>query len=166
MMLRRRTRPGTTLVESALIYPVLFMIVAAIILLGTAVFRYQQVCHAAREAARYASVHGYKYATDPDVLRYNASAAAATEDSVYSNVVAPMVPWVQRSGVTVTWSSSATYPQNETQTRTVVVTDPATTLSQSIAVSNTVSVTVTYSWNTGWFGTIPVSSTSVAVMSF
>jgi Flp pilus assembly protein TadG len=138
MLLRRPTRRGSTLVESALIYPVLFLLVAAIVLLGTAVFRSQQVCHAAREGARYASA----------------------EDTIYSNAVSPIVPWVQRSGVTVSWNTS------NTQTRAVTVTDPATQLQKLVAVSNTVTVTVSYTWDTGWFGSIPLSSTSTAVMSF
>jgi Flp pilus assembly protein TadG len=153
MMLRRRRRTGTTLVESAFIYPVLFLIVAAIVLLGTAVFRYQQVAHAAREAARYASVHGARYAADT-------KNPAATEASIYTNVVSPMVPWVQRSGLTVAWNTS------NAQTQAIVVTDPVTGLKKPVAVSNTVSATVTYIWDTGWFGTIPLSSTSVAVMSY
>jgi hypothetical protein len=33
-------------------------------------------------------------------------------------------------------------------------------------VVNSVSVTVTYSWNTGLFGVIPVSSTSKVPMSY
>jgi Flp pilus assembly protein TadG len=153
MMLRRQPRTGTTLVESALVYPVLFIIVMAIVLLGTAVFRYQQVCHAAREGARYASVHGARYAADTGL-------PAATQDSIYSNVVSPMVPWVQSGGVTVTWNTS------NSQARVITVTNPATNQQQVQNVSNTVSVTVTYTWDTGWFGSIPVSSTSVAVMSY
>jgi Flp pilus assembly protein TadG len=153
MMLRRQRRTGTTLVESAMIYPVLFTIVAAIVLLGTAVFRYQQVAHAAREAARYASVHGARYQQDTGL-------PAATEDSIYTNVVSPAVPWVQRSGVSVSWNAS------NTQGRTITVTDPVTHKDKLQSVGNTVSVTVSFTWNTGWFGSIPVSSTSAAVMSY
>jgi len=153
MLLRRQTRRGSTLVESALIYPVLFLVVAAIVLLGTAVFRYQQVCHAAREGARYASVHGARYQADTGYT-------AATEDTIYTSAVSPIVPWVQRSGVTVTWNTS------NAQTRTITVTDSTTNLQKAVGVSNTVTVTVSYTWDTGWFGSIPLSSTSTAVMSF
>jgi len=41
VILRRTTaRRGTVLAESAMIYPVLFLLVLAIILLGLSVFRY------------------------------------------------------------------------------------------------------------------------------
>jgi len=159
MLLRRHRRTGSTLVESAFVYPVLFLIVAAIVTLGLTVFRYQQTAHAAGEAAGYASVHGVKYAQDPDVLRFDAAAATATEDSIYAKVVSPMVPWVDRSGVTVSWNTSAA------QARTAPGTDGAGQ-SVPVTVQNTVTVTVTYTWDTGWFGSIPVSSTSVAVMQF
>lgn len=56
MKLNRHARRGTVLVESAVVYPVVFLIVVSIILLGTAVFRFQQVAHIAREASRWASV--------------------------------------------------------------------------------------------------------------
>ena len=49
--------------------------------------------------------------------------------------------------------------------RTVTIVDGGG-LSQTKEVYNTVSVTVTYSWDTGVFGRIPVSSTSVNLMSY
>jgi Flp pilus assembly protein TadG len=153
MMLRRRPRRGATLVESALVYPVLFLIVAAIVVLGTAVFRYQVAAHAAREAARFASVHGLRYSADT-------GNPAATEDSIYSDSVAPQAPWVPRSGVSVTWNAS------NAQTRTVTYTDAATGLVKVKDVQNTVTVTVSYTWDSGWFGSIPLSSSSTAVMSY
>jgi hypothetical protein len=48
---------GQTLVEFALISPLLFLLLGGIITLGIGVFYQQQVTNAAREAARYAAIH-------------------------------------------------------------------------------------------------------------
>ena len=48
---------GQTLVEFALIAPLLFLVVSGIITLGIGVFYQQQLANAAREAARYAAIH-------------------------------------------------------------------------------------------------------------
>lgn len=48
---------GQTLVEMALVLPMLTMLLFGIIVLGIGIFFQQQVTNAAREAARYAAVH-------------------------------------------------------------------------------------------------------------
>lgn len=53
---------GQTLVELALVLPLLIMFLTGIISFGIGVFYQQQVANAAREAARYAAIHS---ATDP-----------------------------------------------------------------------------------------------------
>lgn len=52
-----RTVRAQTLVETALIMPLLVMVITGIIVLGIGLFYQQQVTNAAREAARYASLH-------------------------------------------------------------------------------------------------------------
>lgn len=55
---RRRSAPtGQTLVETALVLPLLLMVVFGIISIGIGLFYQQQVANAAREGARYASIH-------------------------------------------------------------------------------------------------------------
>jgi Flp pilus assembly protein TadG len=156
MMLRRTRRRGAVLVESALVYPFLVLIVLGVVLLGVSVFRYQQVAHAAREASRWASVHGYLYAQE------NPGQAAATAQDVYDNAIAPNAAGMQAENLTysVTWNA------DNKRTRTATVTDSGTGQSKLVPVANTVTVTVTYTWDTGLFGTIPVSSTSVSTMSY
>ena len=158
---KRKARAGTILAEAALVYPVLFLLVLAIILLGLGVFRYQQVAHAAREASRWASVHGAQYAKEN-------SAAAATPQDVYTNAIAPHAAGMQAEGLayTVTWNLDASGNPDKGPTRLVQTVDPATGLTRQVVVSNTVAVTVTYTWNTGLFGTLPVSSTSVNTISY
>jgi hypothetical protein len=58
-MFRRKLphRRGQALVEFALVLPLFVMILTGIIILGIGVFYQQQVTNAAREAARYASIH-------------------------------------------------------------------------------------------------------------
>jgi Flp pilus assembly protein TadG len=156
MLLRRTRRSGTILVESAMIYPILFVVILAIIMLGISVFRYQQVAHISREASRWASVHGNKYAQENNTT-------AATPQDVCDNAILPFAVGMQTEALTysVTWNTDANGNPDKNPTRIVQVTDPVTGLTQDIAQSNTVTVTVTYTWDTGLFGTIPVSCTSV-----
>jgi Flp pilus assembly protein TadG len=161
MLLKRKVRTGAVTVESACVYPVLFLLLLGIMLLGISVFRYQQVAHIAREAARWASVHGGQYAKE------NAT-PAATAQAVYENAIAPQAAGMKLTDLSysVTWGTDATGNPLTSPTSTVLVTDPVSGQSGYVAVSNTVTVTVTYSWNTGLFGVIPVSSTSVNTISY
>jgi hypothetical protein len=57
MLSRRPSQKGQTLVEFALIVPLLVVLISGIITLGIGVFVQQQLTNAAREAARYAAIH-------------------------------------------------------------------------------------------------------------
>lgn len=152
MIHTRTRRTGVVLVEAAFIYPILFLILLAILMLGLTVFRYQQVTHAACEASRYASVHGATYSKEMGM-------PAATEADIINDIVVPQlgIPANQIT-CTVTWN------KDNKQTHPVIDYSGPRPVTKSVA--NTVSVTVTYRWNTGWFGTIPVSSTSVSTMQY
>jgi Flp pilus assembly protein TadG len=155
MLMRRQRRSGSALVETAIVYPVLFLLILGIIMIGIAVFRYQQVAHAAREGARWAAVHGAKYAEET-------GNTAATDQDIFDNAIHPQLAKIDTANITysVTWNTS------NKQTRPYVYTDPVTGVSRVREVANTVSVTVQYSWDTGFFGVIPVSSTTVMTMSY
>jgi hypothetical protein len=56
-MIGRREQAGQTLVEFALVLPLLILVLSGIITLGLGVFYQQQLTNAAREAARYAAIH-------------------------------------------------------------------------------------------------------------
>jgi Flp pilus assembly protein TadG len=155
MLTRRAARRGAVSVEAAVVYPVLFLMILAILLLGLTVFRYQQLAHVAREASRWASVHG-------DQFEDELGQAAATQDTILNDIVLPQLG--MSSGTTV--SCVVTWDRNNKATHTAVVVDPVTGLSKVVSVSNTVSVTVSYNWNAGPFGVIPLSSTSVNSMSY
>lgn len=54
--LRRHDRDGQSLVEFALVLPLLLLLLLGIINLGYMIFMYAQINHAAREGARAAAV--------------------------------------------------------------------------------------------------------------
>jgi Flp pilus assembly protein TadG len=155
MMMQRERRAGATLVEAAVVYPVLFLLVLGILLLGIGVFRYQQVSHAAREGARWAAVHGARYAEET-------GQPAATAESVFENAIKPQMAGSNPANITY----SVTWNQSNKQSSPYLTTNPATGEQIVGARANTVTVTVRYTWNTGLFGVIPVSSTSVMTMSY
>jgi len=155
MMLRRQRRKGSVLIEAAMVYPVLIVLMLGIILLSIGVFRYQQVAHIAREASRWAAVRGAKYAQET-------GNAAATKDSVFDNAIKPQAAGMRLTSTNLTYDVTWQSSNAQTTTKTVTVGGVSTVKE----TANTVTVTVTYTWNTGLFGNIPVSSTSVMVMSY
>lgn len=66
MILQHRLSPrrGTHVVECAVIYPVTFFFIFAIIFGAMGIFRYQEMATFAREATRYGSTHGAQYRKD------------------------------------------------------------------------------------------------------
>src|SRR5262245_24248279 len=148
-MLRRHSqyqRRGAILVEAAIVYPVLFLLIIGMVVGGLGVFRYNRVASLAREGARYASVRGAQFATD------TGNAAASTTD--VENYVKSMAAGLDAASVTVT-TTWAAGNQNLTYT------------SGSSTVQNTVSVTVSYPWvPEAFFGGVTLTSTSVMTMSY
>ena len=70
---------GQTLVELAMVLPLFVMLLTGIIVLGIGVFFQQQVTNAAREAARYASIHSAT-ARCPTVSSYDPATPPLTYD--------------------------------------------------------------------------------------
>jgi Flp pilus assembly protein TadG len=142
-------RKGSVLVEAALVYPILALFLIGTISLGLGVCAFQTVSAAAREGARYASVHGGQYAS----VTGN---AMATQGTVYTNGIQPHLAGVDTSQVTytVTWANSGEMPTYKDGT--------------GKTVTNYVTVTVNYQWHPAAYltGPINISSTSVMPMSF
>jgi Flp pilus assembly protein TadG len=82
MRLHSNNRVGATAVEFAVVGPVAFFVLLAVIIGGMGIFRYQELASVAREASRWASVHGAQYQQDT-------GQPAATAQDVYNNVIAP-----------------------------------------------------------------------------
>ena len=136
----RRGRRGATMVEAAAVVSVLMMLMVGLIVMAVGTARYQQVAGLAREAARYASVHGAYYKRD-------SGNSMATPASVYNNAILrnPSTNALRgtldpaRISYSVTWDNANEGP---------VYLSNAATNTYKI---NYVSVTVTYQWQSQAF---------------
>lgn len=138
------------MVEFAIVTPVVFVLMFGLLIGGLGVSRYEQVAYLAREASRYASVHGAQYATET-------GHPAADSADIYNTVIVPKAIGLNLSKLTwsVRWNTT------NAQTHTVVVGGNDT------QVENTVTVALSYVWiPEGYVSQKTMHSTSVAVMSF
>jgi Flp pilus assembly protein TadG len=150
MRYRHAPRPAATVVEFAIIASGTFLMLLGLLVGSLGVFRYQQVARLARDASRWASVHGTDYAS-------TTGNAAATAQDVYTQAITPGSAGLDLTKLTytVTWNASNS-PSHA-----------GTVNGQSVKVANTVTVTVNYLWiPEAFLGGINLSSTSVSVMSF
>jgi Flp pilus assembly protein TadG len=155
MRLRTRTaRRGAVILESAVVYPLLFLLLLGLIVGGLGVFRYQQVACQAREATRFASVHGGRWQKDT-------GGTSPTQDQILQQVVLPLaagmdpnklslqVQWIDETkGATVSWNQAGKWPTGMS---------PA-----GNSVTNRVRATVTYQWWPEVFLTGPINLRSVS----
>lgn len=116
------------MVEAAVVYPAVFLLMLGLVIGGFGVFRYQEVAHLAREGARWASVHGGQYAKEN-------GATAATQDDVKTKIVTPnaVILDPNRLSCTASWDNATEMP---------LYYDTGA----SKWKSNNVTVTVTYQW--------------------
>jgi Flp pilus assembly protein TadG len=141
-MTRRTSAPrgGATSVEAAIILPVLFIFTFGLIVGGLGVFRYMEVSLLAREASRWASVHGATYQTEAG------KTTPTTATDVYNNAMSPLVVALDKSKLTyaVTYSPDMKSP------------------------SSTVTVTVNYRWMPEMYlvGPINLSCTSTRIIAY
>ena len=146
---QRKNRCGAATVEFAVCCPVVFILLLGTMVGALGVFRYQQTAELAREAARWACVHGGQYAEE------TGNPAASPQD-IYDSVIEPLAMGMDRRRLTyeVTWDKS-NVPLDASQSAT----SPK---------GNTVSVTVTYDWipEVFWFGSYTLTSTSTAQMVY
>jgi Flp pilus assembly protein TadG len=150
MRYSKHHRRGHAAVEFALVAPLAFTMVLAPMIGALGVFQYQQVCYLAQEAARWASVHGTRYAQAT-------GKKAATATDVYQQVIVPRATTLNLSNLnySVTWNTT------NSPTRTVIVSG------QTQTIANTVTVTVTYQWLPKFISTGGTfTGTSTATMSY
>ena len=151
MRVRSHSRPATTMVEYAVVGSATFVILLGLLIGGLGIFRYQQVARLARDASRWASVHGTDYAKDT-------KNPAPTALDVYNQVVVPNAAALDLTDdltYSVTWNASNS-PYHW-----------ATVGGQKVKVANTVTVTITYQWiPEAFLGGITLTSTAVSVMSY
>ncbi len=143
-------RPGATLVECAIVYPIVFLLVIGLAVGAMGVFRYLQVAALARQGARYACVHGAQYAADNNV-------AAATQSDIQTYVASNAVNMnAANLNTTVTWNT------DNGQYHTAKDAN-----NNFVPVQNIVTVKVTYNWlPEAYLGGITLSSTSNTPMSY
>jgi Flp pilus assembly protein TadG len=148
---RPARRSGATLVEMAIVYSALFLILAGLILGSIAVFRYHQVAQLAREGSRWASVHGADWATEN-------TQPPTTPADVYTNAILPRAIDMD----TTKLSYAVSWDINQHPYRPYV--DPVTNTVK--VTNNNVTVTVSYVWDGFLFGPVTLQSTSVSTMHY
>jgi Flp pilus assembly protein TadG len=163
-----RRRRGSTLVECAFVYPITCFLIFGLLIGGTGIFRYQQVAHLAREAARFASVHGGQYAQNNAVAIMANELPNVDENYLRTSIVAGGAVAFDPSRLTTTVSMNTTQGSFAWDNTTATYNRwPYSTVIQNnkvIPVQNTVSVTVTYSWFPELYLVGPISLQSTAVM--
>jgi Flp pilus assembly protein TadG len=141
-----RRRRGATVVECAIVYPVLFLFLLGLVVGGTGIFRYQEVASLAREGARYGSTHGAPYRQDAGEP---VGTPADWSTDIYNNAIAPNIIALDPNSL----SYSCTWPP--------VVNLPA---SSDNWPGSTVTVTVTYQWFPELYLVGPITLTSTSSM--
>jgi type II secretory pathway pseudopilin PulG len=146
-------RSAATLVESAVVLALTFLLLFGVLIGSAGVFQRQQLAAMAREAARYASVHGGQY-------RYDAGLAPGTasdwQADVYANALAPYMVGLDpsRFNYEITWSNNDDWPTR-------------VTTNNGKAVTNRVTVTVSYAWiPPAYLSGITLMSTSTLPVSY
>src|SRR5262245_35933553 len=99
-----RNRTGATVVEFAIIAPLVFLLLIGFAVLATGVYRYQQVAYLAREGARYASTHGAQYRVDNKLPMGNTT---TWSDEIRDQAIMPAMSSLSPSRMTVAVSWSA-----------------------------------------------------------
>ncbi len=130
-MARRRPARGQSLVEFAVVVPIIVLLVAAFVEIGRAVFAYNTIANAARQGARVAAVNQLPDVTDCDESR-------PIED--------PYEPHWSIRGCAIV--AAKTLGITTANVSVAYVTPPSTTLSCSptLHVGCLASVTVTYDY--------------------
>jgi Flp pilus assembly protein TadG len=168
-MVRRfphRRRRGATVIEGAIVYPVTFFLMLALLVGGMGIFRYQEVAHLAREAARFASAHGGQYA------QQNAGATTpgptVNESYLINNVIKARAVSLDPTRLTVQVNiNTASGSYDWDNTAATYNRWPYSTVIQNntvVPIQNTVSVTVSYSWMPEMYLTGPINLQSTSVM--
>jgi len=149
---RRRNRRGATLVEFAIVGPIVLLFLIGFAILSMAVYRYQQIAHLAREGARYASSHGAQYRADHHLA---AGSATSWTQEIRDQAVLPKSTVLNPSklAVAANWSAgnNRANPGN-----------PATGFTTT--VNNQVTVTVSYQWIPEGYLAGPYTLTSTAAV--
>jgi Flp pilus assembly protein TadG len=89
---RQGGRRAVTAVESAVVYPLTFLLVLGLVVAAQGVARYQEVSALARSASRYASTHGARYRKDTGQPVGNPGSSAGASNGLFWYSVDPTQP--------------------------------------------------------------------------
>ncbi len=131
-------RRAAVAVESALVYPVLFILLFGLIIGGLGVTRYQVVAYMAREAARFASVRGADW-------QVSMNQSSPTADQIGQNIVLPLAVAMDAAQLqtVVQWVNGATGDVSDWDSSTKAT---VTLTASGDVIANRVRVTITYTW--------------------
>ncbi len=149
------------MVECAFVLPLTFLLVIGMIVGSLGVFRAQETAELARNAARYASVHGGKYTSEGKgtVTRQQIIDAAVTPRATSLSPMSVAIDILLPDGTTYAWDDSYWTTHDRTQTIATQSGQPK---------YNRVRVKVTYTWmpESHVVGPVQLSSTSEMPMSY
>lgn len=136
-----KRRRGTTTIEFAFVAPIMFFMILGTIIGSLGVSRYQQVASLAREASRWASVHGAQYEQET-------GQPAATPQDVFNQAILPSSVALNADALSceVTWNRSNIPLEVDEDVET--------------PFGNTVTVTVSYEWFPELYLVGPINLTS------
>jgi Flp pilus assembly protein TadG len=168
MLLHHSRRRGVHALESAYVYGLLMVLLAGLIVLGMGVFRYQEMAYLAREAARFAAVHGGQYQQE-NAAAINAGTLPNVDDNYLTqNIIKAQAVVLDPSKLTVKVNfnmSSGSYDWDDTADNGQRWPSSQKTINgTNYNETNTVSVTVSYQWFPEWFFVGPITLTSTSVM--
>jgi Flp pilus assembly protein TadG len=165
---QRQRRSGAHLVECALVFPLAFFLVLALVVGGMGVYKYQQVCYLAREAARYASVHGGQYQQEKAAAIASGTLPNVDKQYIITNVISANATNLEPENTQVSVNinmSSGSYDWDDTANNANRWPSSAKTIgSTTYNETNTVSITITYTWNPEIYLIGPFTLTSTSVM--
>jgi Flp pilus assembly protein TadG len=147
-----KQRRGATVVEFAIVGPVLILLLIGFSVLTMGVFRYQQVAYLARQGGRYASTHGAQYRVDNGLPSGDSTVWSS---DVRDNGVLPWTASIDPEALTtaISWSAG----NNKANAA-----NPAS--GSTSTIDNSVTVTVTYDWLPEGFLSGPIQLTSTVTM--
>jgi len=164
----RPPRRGGHLVEFALVFPMLMVLIAGLAVCGMFISAYQQAAYLAREGARFASVHAGGYATENATAITQGALPNVTSSYITTNVVQPNAVNLDATQLQVTVkfnTSSGSFDWDDTANNgNRMPYSTTTTNGTTYNVTNTVSVTVSYQYVPVWFLMDPLTVTSTSVM--
>jgi Flp pilus assembly protein TadG len=123
---QRALRSGATIVECAIVLPVLFGVLFGMLDLGLAATRYNALAEAARRVAREAIVHGALAPSATGTWGPTAFSGTAASGSTIVATIQHELPTMTASkvNVTVTWPNGTNSPRNPVKVEVTFVHHP------------------------------------------